>query len=240
MNQSILEDKSIGFTRFLTMCMYTLTKTEEKTQSNVSCKLATVVSPTDPNASPGCPVVLTHLFLWLTCAPLVARKRAAASFPASAACCSKQFPRRKWANSFFQVHKNEVQFTILCLLHHLLPLSSTHQEEVPLKSTWARSICGHRDWDKPGRSRHLVWVRKHSFSAGSALATAQDQSKLYLLTGTGSEQFLLSVPLALGPDNSLLWGAYPMHCTVCSVPGFCPLDASCNSDLVATIKNVYG
>ena len=70
------------------------------------------LSPTHlplPCPRPGCPVTLTHLFLWLTWAPLVARKRAAASFPASAARCSKQFPRRKWAYSFFSLNKNEVQ-----------------------------------------------------------------------------------------------------------------------------------
>lgn len=71
-----------------------------------------------------CPVRLTHLFLWLTWAPLVARKRAAASFPAPAARCSKQFPGRKMGKFILLCAWK------LCPQHLLLPppgYGNTHQ-----------------------------------------------------------------------------------------------------------------
>lgn len=116
--------------------------------------------------------MLTHLFLWLTWAPLVARKRAAASFPASAARCSKQFPRRKWAYSFFHLHKLKIRSSshrnTPCLPHHLSQLTSPHQKWVPLKSTQAFSVCGQTKMSLGGEQTLGLEVRRQALLPGFA------------------------------------------------------------------------
>lgn len=128
-------------------------------------------------ASPGCPVTLTHLFLWLTWAPLVARKRAAASFPASAARCSKQFPRRKWAYSF------SICITMRAgsiTLHHTLPFPTTFHTNKPTPEAGTTHIHTgslHLDAETRmslGTAELGLEVGIHS-SLGLPLATTKDQ-----------------------------------------------------------------
>lgn len=124
----------------LVIWMYIHRSEEEEEKDHFACIPSIATSYTDHSHSPSCPCQLTHLFLWLAWAPLVARKRAAASFPAPAARCSRQFPTRKKPYSYFLLHGHEIKFHPAqhpAPPHHLL--ASPHQTS-PLLAAHCTSL----------------------------------------------------------------------------------------------------